>query len=456
MFKGTVPGEVRAMLYEAAQDWQADALAVACSGNFTIERVFAGRMPLMGCDVTIYSCALGAWFARKPFEATLRPEHAEAFGWIADGMKDQAGTTATIMLLTGLSDALDKNLAVKQNAYYTRLVDGYRRKWPEMLEKTRERLETSPLQLRDYFAGDAVDWLPTLGPEIAVATFPPFFGGDYEAMFGKLDGLFDWPKPSYQEIFEARRKIFLAALVNRPHWAIGTRERLDGFDDHLRGTAKTTNRGVPLYLYASAGKTRVVAPRQATEPVSVPRLAPGDEIGGRLWIAPLSYAKFAALRSQYMNENIKPGMPTQAYAVLVDDRLIGCYALQKAYKVPGATADAVYLLSDFPVAPTDYTRLAKLVLYAAQSTEARLLAERVCKMRVRLLVTTAFTDNPVSMKYRGLFDLHSRKEAGSKSDHKFQLQYMSGAGRWTLAEGLAEWKRKHGSRLAPSEPTREG
>lgn len=445
MFKGTVPVEIRAMLYELSQGWQAEALAVACSGNFTIERVFAGRFPLLSCDVTIYSGALGAWFSRQTFRLELKPQLHEAFGWVLEGMADPAGATATVMLMTAFTDALDKNMQVKPNAYYRRVVDAYRRKWPEMLDKTRARLESSPLRIETYHAGDAVDWLPTLPPSVAVATFPPFFGGDYEAMFGKLDALFDWDKPTYQEIFEERRKIFLDALMNRPHWAIGTRERLPQMEPYLRGTAKTTNRGVPLYLYAPAGVARAVAPRQQTEAVAVPRLAPGERLGERLWIAPLAYPYFAALRSQYMNETIKPGMPTQAYAVLVDDRLIGCYAVQKGYKVPNAEADALYLLSDFPVAPSDYPRLAKLVLYAALSKEGRLLAERVSKSRVRYMVTTAFTNNPVSMKYRGLFDLHSRKEAGDKSPFQFQLQYVAEAGRWTLDEGLKEWKLKHGS-----------
>lgn len=451
LFKGTVPTEIRAMLYELSQGWKADALAVACSGNFTIERVFVGRFPLLSCDVTIYSGALGAWFARQPFRLELKAEHREAFGWLLEGMADQAGATATVMLLSKLTDALDKNMGIKPNAYYQRIVDGYRRKWPEMLEQTRKRLETSPLQLQNYHGGDAVDWLPTLPESVAVATFPPFFGGDYEAMFSKIEALFDWDKPSYQEIFEERRKIFLDALMNRPHWAIGTRERLAQLEPYLRGTAKTTNRGVPLYLYAPAGVARAVAPRQQTEAVAVPRLSPGERVGERMWIAPLAYPYFAALRSQYMNESIKPGMPTQAYAVMVDDKLIGCYAVQKGYKVPNAQADALYLLSDFPVAPSDYPRLAKLVLYAALSKEGRLLSERVSKARVRYLVTTAFTNNPVSMKYRGLFNLESRKEAGDKSPFRWQLQYVAEAGRLSLAEGLKEWKQKHGFTLEPSE-----
>lgn len=453
MFKGTIPQDMRAMLFEVASPWRAESLAVACSGNFTIERVFAGRFKLHGCDVSIYSGALGAFFARQAFRLELRPEFHAPFAWLHEGLETTAGQVATLMLLTTMGDAIDKNGHPRRNPYYQRLLEGYRRQWPELLAKTVNRLESSPLELASYANMDAVDWLPTLPPDVAVATFPPFFGGDYEQMFSKLELLFDWDKPSYQEIFEERRQAFLEALMNRPEWALGTREQLDELEPHLRGMAQTSNRGVPLYLYASSGATRVVAPHQPTQAVSVPRLSEGQEVGAKLWIAPLTYGQFAALRSQYMNEHIKPGMPTQAFGVMVDDQLIGCYALLKGYRTPHSSADAIYLLSDFPVAPTDYARLAKLVLYAALSKEANLLAERVCRSRIRYVVTTAFTDNPVSMKYRGLFDLHSRKDAGSKSMHKFQLQYLSKSNRWTLDEGLAEWKRKHGLKRAPSEST---
>jgi len=453
MFKGTIPQDMRAMLFEVAGTWQAKSLAVACSGNFTIERIFAERFTLHSCDVSIYSGALGAFFARQPFRLELRPEFHEPFAWMLDGLKSTSGQVATLMILTTMGDALDKNGHPRRNPYYQRLLEGYQRQWPSLLEKTVARLENSPLTLASYSNMDAVDWLPTLPTDVAVATFPPFFGGDYEQMFSRLDLLFDWDKPAYQEIFEERRQMFLDALMNRPNWALGTRERIDELEPYMRGMAQTSNRGVPLYLYASSGATRVVSPHQATEAVSVQRLIEGQEIGDKLWIAPLSYGQFAALRSQYMNEHIKPGMPTQAFAVLVDDKLIGCYALLKGYRTPHSSADSIYLLSDFPVAPTDYARLAKLVLYAALSKEANLLAERVSRSRIRYVVTTAFTDNYVSMKYRGLFDLHSRKDAGEKSIHKFQLQYISKAQRWTLNEGLAEWKRKHGLKRTPSEST---
>lgn len=453
MFKGTIPQDFRAMLYEVAGTWRAKSLAVACSGNFTIERVFAERFTLHSCDVSIYTSALGAYFARKPFRLELRPEFHEPFAWMLDGLKSQAGQVGTLMMLTTMGDALDKNGHPRRNPYYQRLLEGYRRQWPEMIEKTINRLENSPLTLASYNCMDAVDWLPTLPPDVAVASFPPFFVGGYEVMFSRLNLLFDWDRPSYQEIFDERRQIFLDALMNRPDWAFGSAERLDDLEPHLRGVAQTSNRGVTIYLYASSGATRVVSPRQSIEAVSVPRLSEGQTVGDRLWIAPLTFGQFSALRSQYLNEHIKPGMPTKAFAVMVDDKLIGCYALLKGYRTPHSSPDSIYLLSDFAVAPSDYARLSKLVLYAALSKEANLLAERVSRSRIRYVVTTAFTNNPVSMKYRGLFELHSRKEIEGDSTHKFQLQYSSPSNRWTLSEGLDEWKRKHQLKHVPSEST---
>jgi hypothetical protein len=455
VFQGTIPQSVRAILYEAAAGWHVDKLAVACSGNFTIERLFANKFAsITGCDVSIYTCALGAFFAGLPFRLELREAYHDQFGWLLPGMTDQTGATATLMLVTSMSDAFDSKNNLRNHAYYKRLVEGYRQQWPGLLEKTRTRLESVGLRLAAFHMGDAVDWLPTVPADTAVISFPPFFAGGYEKMWAKLDGLFDWDKPGYQELFEERRRIFIDAMTGRDHWAFITPEVQPEFEDHLRGIAQTTNRGVRLHVYTSKSATRVVGPHQQTAPVNIPRLAPGDQIGDALRIVDLTKHQFQALRSQYLNPAIKPALASAHYGVMVDDKLIGVFAFYKGYKVPSATPDTVYLLSDFAVAPTDYAKLSKLVLYAALSRESQLLAERLNRQRIRYVMTTAFTDNPVSMKYRGLFKLENRKETPD-GEHRYALNYLANAGQWTLEQGMKEWKKRHQSTHALSESTRE-
>src|SRR5689334_4094689 len=77
LFQGSIPQDVRSILFEATRGWDSRRIAVACSGNFTVERVLHehNRFDIAGCDVSIYSCALGAWFARQPFDLTLRDDY---------------------------------------------------------------------------------------------------------------------------------------------------------------------------------------------------------------------------------------------------------------------------------------------------------------------------------------------------------------------------------------------
>ena len=97
--------------------------------------------------------------------------------------------------------------------------------------------------------------------------------------------------------------------------------------------------------------------------------------------------------------------------------------------------------------------------------ESKLIAENITRKRIKSLVTTAFSKNPVSMKYRGLFEVLNRKEHNALNEdwaedidpsnayyrQKYQINYGAKMGEWTLAEGLQIWKRKHSQRTGKKE-----
>ena len=89
------------------------------------------------------------------------------------------------------------------------------------------------------------------------------------------------------------------------------------------------------------------------------------------------------------------------------------------------------MMTDFAIAPTLYKRLSKLVLAAALSKEVQCVLMQKFNAKVPLILTTAFTKKPVSMKYRGLFDVYNKKEG--------IVNYSAKAGRWTLEEGFRWW-----------------
>jgi hypothetical protein len=98
----------------------------------------------------------------------------------------------------------------------------------------------------------------------------------------------------------------------------------------------------------------------------------------------------------------------------------------------------LYLMCDLAV-PHREKRLAKLVLTLLLSREVKELVDRRWMERFRYVITTAFSDHPVSMKYRGLFKLHKRTE----QEGGFALNYYAPFGEHSLAEGLEFWRNKH-------------
>jgi hypothetical protein len=439
------------MVAEVVRGWQCSDIFEGCSGNFTVQRALADqtRFRLHGNDVTLYTSALGSYLAGQRFPIAINPEMAEVVPWVEQGMGSQVGQTASVLLVSDITRALAK----PDNPYYRRLLDGYIAQWPGLLAKTVGRLEANEFRLASYANEDVMTWITRLDHDQAFISYPPFFLGDYTAMYAMLDRVFVWEKPSYVELDRPGLLRLFAEMMSFRHWMFGSNLRWPELEDHLRGITQTTNRGVPIYAYSSDPRSRITMPNQDTRAVMQRRLYPGEEIGGTMTLHPLKGGEFRALRSQYMNRGIIPGEPTIALGVCVDGRLIGAYAISAASSLANwwgrVPAPWTYLLSDFPVAPTDYPRLAKLVLYAALSTESQRLIQNSQSRRVRGLITTAYSKRPVSMKYRGVLELVSRKhkpDAEGYYGQPYELGYGSALGRWTLAEGLAEWRRRHGQR----------
>lgn len=453
MFRGSIPTAIQQILAETVKKWNLKNLYVGCSGNFTVERVLVnfGEYKIYSNDVTLYSAVIGAYYAKQDFHCELKP--LEGFEFLADYFKDPAEKLATVLLASRLSDVISTSGQIKTNSYYQRMYNAHKNQFADMHAKTLERIRSLKMDLAGYYNGDVLEFVKTSPKESGFIVYPPFYAGDYTNMFKKLDLLFDWDKPTYNELNDELLSDFYKDVTSKDQWLFGTDTPQPDYQDYLIGIARTTNRGVPLYIYASSGNKRIVTPEQLMEFDKNSRLTPGVEIGEKMTIAELTGGQFRILRSQYMNEKIKPGQETRSYGILVDGVLIGCFAISVAPTKSTLSNDptTIYMLSDFPVAPTDYPRLSKLVLYGALSREAQLLMERTTSRRIKEVVTTAFTQRPVSMKYRGLFQLLNRHEyKESERDkvygNRYMLNYYAPVGKWTLDEGLKLWKEKHGQR----------
>ncbi|MYU11484.1 hypothetical protein GTZ78_12425 [Streptomyces sp. SID8361] len=443
MFQGTIPGPMRAIVRETAGGWPRGPVYVPCCGNFTIERSLAGMgFALHSSDVSIYTTAIGRWLTRQPVGVRLRDESAERLGWLSDHLDDGVGTVATLMLGTRFLASVGR-----EGLWHERVVRSYREQWEVKHAETVQRLSGSDVELASYEVEDVRSWLQKVPRDAPVCSFPPFYGGGYEKLYEPLNEHFFWDAPEYEALSDADVVDVLGAITDRPYWLTASNHDVPDLHPYLRGVIKATPRAAPFYVYASEAPTRIVSPRQPVEPVKAPRLRRGDELVGPIKLAMLKPGQFNALRSRYLNPRIAPGAANLAVAVKDGaGRILGVFALAPSSYTP----DEAYLLSDFAVAPTDYPRLSKLIVLAATSTEAQLLCQRAFSRRIRAVSTTAFSNNPVSMKYRGLLRL-TKRGPSNEDGWKFQLQYQGAMGEHSLAEALEKWAKRWGARTTQTE-----
>ncbi len=131
------------------------------------------------------------------------------------------------------------------------------------------------------------------------------------------------------------------------------------------------------------------------------------------------------LKDIYLAKGIANTGGLANFLVLIDGNLAGGFI----YARSKFGDDNIYLLSDFALSPK--SRVSKLI--AMLTTSETLIARMEIKLMQRIgkVYSTAFTNKPVSMKYRGIFELVGRKPG--------MLNYASEIRRQTPAAIYADW-----------------
>lgn len=471
MFYGAVPPMVQQMIVEVVEEWDSPGeLWIGCSGNFTIERVLKAKWPEMkvhGNDVHLFQDKLAQYFMEKDPDLRMTDLGRQAFPWLQDSLETPEDQIATLMLASKLVQTIDIDGNARENPYYSRLIRGYQEQWGDLHSQTVEKLAGLAFRLESYASKDVYTWLKEDVPdEAAVIAYPPFTGAPMEYMpeNPKLEKMFDWEAPTFEHLIGDRLETLFDMIAEREMWMFGLQKRRERFEPHLIGRHKPTNRGTLMHVYGSSSVRRLVAPHQQVQQLPIPHLQHDQELGEKVELREIDYSQFAQLRSMYMNENIRPGASSISVAVLADGFLIGCLAFSVGRSHPSnwaaqLPAPHAYMLSDFPVKGTRYERLAKLIAALGTSEEARFLCENYANRRYRAITTTAYSNHPASMKYRGAYKLLRRRDNNalnewwaenseiSQSDpyysRPFELEYGAVFGVRTAQAIYDEWRRKH-------------
>ncbi len=194
-------------------------------------------------------------------------------------------------------------------------------------------------------------------------------------------------------------------------------------------TVYSANGRRTVYTYAETSKSSVRATAHRSEPfqytaVDPAALTPESTVA----VVPADSARLNFLKDHYLSKGIAHVPGEMNFLVYLDGSLAGGFIYARE-KFGGS---GLYLLSDFAI--SRQRKLSKLIAFLATCGTPVSMFERRYLIRVSALATTAFTNKPVSMKYRGIFRLVSRKPG--------MLNYESATRREDPQELYRLWYRK--------------
>lgn len=149
-----------------------------------------------------------------------------------------------------------------------------------------------------------------------------------------------------------------------------------------------------------------------------------------------SMSEIDYLRMIYLKKGIVLGSAPFCYLWFLDDYVFGA-CMFDFLKVSKYGMDAVWMKSDF-VIDHPVPKLSRLLIMGVLSSEFKEELDIRYKHECGIIATSVFTDNPVSMKYRGVFKLYERCVG--------KLHYIQEAGiRGHLDDILKSFVKKYGN-----------
>lgn len=433
-FIGAVNATVRNYLATIGEVFSGAPVVVGCSGNFTSEAVIsqhARPASIHSNDISLYSCMAGRWLTGQPVDFALSDPSLD---WLAPYLDTDARRLASLMVLLDMLPFEKQN-----NAHRLRMWRVYRESFGDLITKTTGKLGQVGLRLTSFHAGDVFDHFRRFEDDqkAVFCCYAPTYAGGYERMYKRLEAAFAWDKPTYTMLDDKRRDELLAWMTER---------RFLWYDDRLidgmePAAVFRTERKRAVYLYSNLTSPAYVANYPTGGLPNMPLAGGNLELTTEtaIRLVRIKTTDLARFKDAFLGKNIDFGQGMWGMAVLADGQAIGFIELNP----DKYTMDGLYMMADFAVPGTPYARLSKLIVMLVVSGETRRLMERVAMLRTRSIATTAFTDRPVSMKYRGVFDLTKR---GETVDGQKFLNYEAKFNDLTWKETYLQWLNKNGSK----------
>ncbi|NNF97966.1 MAG: hypothetical protein HKM93_01175 [Desulfobacteraceae bacterium] len=443
-FIGAVAASVRKVLAHYAPAVKHPVLIIG-AGNFTVPSVLRSggySGPISCCDVSMYTSVLGAYLTdQEPQiqEKTDCPEHLRGL-LCTDTPLD---TAATLSLIYDLREVWQL-----KNPYQERHFQQVKAHWTDLVDRTRAKLKAykEHIDPMKYTPIDGFDFLSGRDPEHTVFAFPPTYKKGYERLETLLRAVVQWDPPPYREMTDKSMDLYETIARFEAFFVVLEKDLAEAYAILGQPVAVLPRgRGNHTYIIARQARPKIVI-KQTIKSTGIGSIWPADNtITGKetLTIAKLQLSQSIRLNELFLSSRIDyfSGGVGVSIGFFLDGRIIGKADFTPsahAWKLPEVRPQ-IYIMSDLVVA-SNVKKLAKLILLGLLSRDVKETLDLKYIENFGYAVTTAFSRYPASMKYRGLFKLHTRKPA--PGGH--MLNYYAPFGDHGIADALKLWTSRYG------------
>ncbi|MBN1663496.1 MAG: hypothetical protein JW943_07850 [Deltaproteobacteria bacterium] len=432
MFVGSINSKIKNLIYSENEIFQGQKVCVGCSGNFTVEQILSGLdCEIWSNDISLYSSLIGNHLAGKPMRAEIREPR---YFWLNPYMeKGGVDRIAAVSLLFEMLKHEKRN-----NLNQIRLYDHYKNNFGAYHEQSCARISRAleTIKIADYSEVDVHELYSTLPPEwIRIAFLPTYIAG-YEKLYARLDEIISWDRPVYEMLTTERHEETVGFMRKGQYLYLADYDR---GEDGLYAIVKT-GRLKNIYLYSNLPFAKAfIKPHSNSKKGNYAFLPDDYQItrDGKISILPTDNQHLNYYKNLFLKKGIDHTAGMSPFLVFLDGYLFGflLFDIIRYGMDQEKSSRGIYMLSDFIISHP-VKRLSKLLLLVTKSKELREMLKKKFIQNVDFILTTAFTDKPVSMKYRGVYSLLKRGEG--------YLQYATDCGEFTLQESLNIWIKKYG------------
>lgn len=417
IFQGALPRG--ALLF--CKQFQLSKYAVGCVGSFSIPMMMKGEF--LANDVSLFSLALSHHLNGTFGNFTYRLDFEK------EKIQQLLATEKQFAMICVLAEF--GNYFYEKNLYQSRMKKYFEAHIFEMVDSFHEKKSVFGKLKHRYFNCDVFDFVKRIDDSIPIFIFPPTYKGGYEKQFKFLDDSFEYERCSFRTIGDEEYKELFDYVCERKNFVFFADREMDG--SKVGYIELAGKKAISIYSDMHSDSLGTWQVRNSKPPSLLPieedfKFDDNTEIS----IEEIGVLEARCVMDKYLSSKILKYSTANFYFLLLAG---GKYFGMLGFSGSGHVADAVLLMNDL-VTNSNEKRLSKLAIMLSKTSDVKKKLERLYLREFSRIFTAVYTDKPVSMKYRGIFELAKRE--------KGKLVYHSEFENRGIREVYSEWLRRFG------------